>query len=83
MALLFILLLLLYQIGCDKIEDEILTEGERYLHQSQKSCIFCISSFICFENEVIHVRNTILDSANGLKIIIFPSSVIFLILHNF
>ena len=39
MALLFILLLLLYQIGCDKIEDEVLTEGERYLDQLQKSCL--------------------------------------------
>ena len=43
---------------------------------------FCISS-INFGNEVINVRYTTLDSANVLKIIIFSSSVIFLILHKF
>ena len=37
----------------------------------------------CFENEAANIRDTILDSANTLKINIFPSSVIFLILHNF
>ena len=30
MVLLFILIFLLYQISCDKIEDGILTKGERY-----------------------------------------------------
>ena len=39
MGLLFILIFLLYQIGCDKIEDEILTEEERYLRQLRKSCL--------------------------------------------
>ena len=34
------------------------------------------------ENEVVNVRYTILDSA-VLKIIIFPSGIIFLILHKF
>ena len=33
MGLLFILIILLYQIGCDNIEDGILTEEERYLRQ--------------------------------------------------
>ena len=33
MGLLFILIFLLYEIGCINIEDEILTEEERYLRQ--------------------------------------------------
>ena len=37
MGVLFILYFLLYQIGCDEIEDGILTEEERCLHQIQKS----------------------------------------------
>ena len=52
------------------------------LFQMKAFCIFCISSINCFENEIINVRYTILDTANVLKIIIFPSSVIFLILHK-
>ena len=39
MGLLFILIFLLYRIGCDKIEDGILPEEERYLRQFRKSCI--------------------------------------------
>ena len=53
------------------------------LFQMNAFCIFCISSIIYFENEVINVRYTTLDSVNILKIFIFPSSVIFLILHRF
>ena len=45
------------------------------LFQMKAFCFLCISSINCFENEVINVKNTILDSANVLKIIIFPSSV--------
>ena len=37
MDLLIILIFLFYQIGCDNIEDEILTEEERYLRQLRKS----------------------------------------------
>ena len=48
------------------------------LFQMKAFCIFCISSINCF-----NVKCTILDSVNVLKIIIFPSSVIFLILHWF
>ena len=44
--------------------------------------IFCISSINCFENELINFRYTILDSTNILEILIFPSSVTFLILHK-
>ena len=53
------------------------------LFQMKASCIPCISSINCSENEVINVRYAILDSANFLNIIIFPSSVIFLILYKF
>ena len=53
------------------------------LFQMNAFCIFCISLIIYFENEVINVRYTTLDSVNILKIFIFPSSVIFLILHRF
>ena len=53
------------------------------LFQMKTFFIFCISSINCFEIEAITVRYTILDSANVLKIIIFTSSVIFLILCKF
>ena len=36
MGVLFILIFLLYQIGCDKIQDGILTEEKRYLRQLRK-----------------------------------------------
>ena len=39
MGLLFILVFLLYQVDWDKIENGILTEEERYLRQSRKSCL--------------------------------------------
>ena len=38
MGLMIILVFLLNQIGCDKIEDGILTVEERYLRQLRKSC---------------------------------------------
>ena len=44
---------------------------------------FSISSIKCFDSEVINGTYTILDITNVLKIIIFPSNVIFLILHKF
>ena len=53
------------------------------LFQVKDVCILCNSSISCFENEVINVKYTILDNANVLKIIILPSTVIFLILHKF
>ena len=46
------------------------------------SLYFFISSFNYFENDVINVKYTLLDSAL-LQIIIFLSSVIFHILHKF
>ena len=39
MGLLFTLMFLLYQIGCDNIEHGILTKERRYLHQLRKSCL--------------------------------------------
>ena len=39
MGLLFILIFLLYEIGCDIIENGILTEQERNLRQLRKSCL--------------------------------------------
>lgn len=36
MGFLFTLIVLLYQIDCDKMEDGILTEEERYLPELQK-----------------------------------------------
>ena len=38
MGLLFILIFL-YKIDCDKIEDAILTEEERYLRHLRESCL--------------------------------------------
>ena len=51
--------------------------------QVKTFCIFHISSINCFENAVISVRYTTLDSGNVLKFIVFPSSVIFFILQKF
>ena len=39
MGLLFISIFLLYQIGCDKIEDRVLTEEEMHLRQLRKDCL--------------------------------------------
>ena len=41
MGLLFILIFLLYQIGCDKMEDEAKTEEERYLMMMVVMYCFC------------------------------------------
>ena len=77
-GLLFILVFLLYQIGCDKTEDELLTEEisclilRVKLFHMKGFCILCISSIICFEKEVVNVRCTILDSADVQTLLFFP-----------
>ena len=76
---------------CQQIWDHLLQKSytnsslilEGKFFQIKAFYIFCISSINCFENEATNVRCTILDSANILKINIFPSSAIFPILHNF